>query len=77
MKDRKSDVDERSALYQELLVAGHIGEEYVDIDADYIKDDLRLLVGAGVAFVGIGLITAGVVCLSYYLSMYQTVGWIS
>lgn len=46
----------------------------VEIDAEYARADFALLIGAACAVVGIVCITVGV---AFYLSMYQTVGWIS
>jgi hypothetical protein len=80
-----ANVESSCGLYKELVRRGFINdgdevmeyldEEYVEIaDDKFIKDDLALLVGAAVALVGIVCITVDV---SFLLSMYQTVGWIS
>ena len=63
-----------SKLYDELVELGHIDEDLVDVDDEYAHEDLCLLIGSAIAVVGIICITVGV---AFFLSMYQTVGWLS
>ena len=41
------------------------------------REHMRAEAAALLIFAGSVLIATGVVCLSWYMSMYQTVGWIS
>lgn len=45
-----------------------------NINKEHLKQELVILIGFGCAVAGI---TATVIAASYWLSMYQTVGWIS
>ena len=61
-------------MHSKISELEYLSEEFVDADHEDAKRDFALFIGSAIAVVGIICITVGV---SYFLSMYQTVGWLS
>ena len=63
-----------SSMFTKNSDLKYLSEEFVDADHEDAKRDFALLIGSAIAVVGIVCITVGV---AFFMSMYQTVGWVS